>query len=281
MFAAGNRKIGLFAAVIFAAFAISPAVGADSSNWDRDARAGIRLVAGNPLPDGMQRAGVEISLASGWKTYWRYPGDSGVPPRFDFTRSENVKSVAVSWPAPHRIADGSGFTIGYKERVLFPLRIEPQDKSKPVVLRLKLDYAVCEKLCVPAEGNVALPLTGASPAQDAALTAAEASVPRQATLNDSKPFAIRAVHREPGAKPQKVIVDIAAPEHFKVDLFAEGPTGNWALPLPTPISGAPAGQRRFAFNLDGLPTGTKAEGAELTLTAIAGEGAIEVKAKLD
>lgn len=281
MVGTGNRRFGLFTATAFAALAITPAFGADFSDWDRDARAGIRLVAGNPLSDGTLRAGVEVALAHGWKTYWRYPGDSGVPPRFDFARSENMKTVVVSWPAPHRIAEESGFTIGYKERVLFPVRVEPRDKSKPVVLRLKLDYAVCEKLCVPAEGNVELSMTGATSSQDAAVTAAEASVPKQAALNDGKPFAIGAIHRESGAKPQKVIVDVIAPEHFKVDLFAEGPTGDWALPLPMPVPGAPAGQRRFAFDLDGLPTGAKAEGTELTLTAVAGESAIEVKAHLD
>ena len=266
---------------MFAGLAITPAIGADSSNWDRDPRAGIRLVAGNPMPDGTLRAGVEVVLAPGWKTYWRYPGDSGVPPRFDFSGSENLKSATVSWPAPHRLTDESGFTIGYKQGVVFPLRVEPQDKTKPVVLRLKLDYAVCEKLCVPAEGKAELPLDGKPSSQDAIITAAEASVPKPAALNDGKAFAIRSIHRETaGAKP-RVIVDIQAPENFKVDLFAEGPTADWALPLPMPVAGMPAGERRFAFELDGLPTGAKAEGTELTLTATAGESAIEVKAKLD
>jgi DsbC/DsbD-like thiol-disulfide interchange protein len=281
MFATGKRRSGLFAAAVFAGLAITPGFAADSSNWDRDTRAGIRLVAGNPLPDGTQRAGVEVALAPGWKTYWRYPGDSGVPPRFDFAGSENLKSATIAWPAPHRFADETGFSIGYKRSALFPLRIEPQDKTKPVVLRLKLDYAVCEKLCVPAEGKVELPLDGKPSSLDAAVTAAEASVPKPTALNEGKAFAIRSVRRDTsGAKP-KVIVDISAPEHFKVDLFAEGPTADWALPLPVPVSGMPAGERRFAFELDGLPTGAKAQGTELTLTATAGESAIEVKAKLD
>ena len=88
--------MGIFAALqilIFAAFAVTPAIGADFSDWDRDARAGVRLVAGNALPDGTQRAGVEVVLAPGWKTYWRYPGDSGVPPRFDFARSAGSLTV--------------------------------------------------------------------------------------------------------------------------------------------------------------------------------------------
>jgi DsbC/DsbD-like thiol-disulfide interchange protein len=278
MIATALRRLSPF---LLAATVAAPAFAADSSAWDRDARAGIRLVAGNPVSGGAMRAGVEMNLAPGWKTYWRYPGDSGVPPRFDFGKSENVKSIAVQWPAPRRFSDEGGFTIGYKEGVLFPLRVVPQDKTKPVVLRLKLDYAVCEKLCVPAEGKAELPLTGAPSSLGASLAAAEAEVPKSVALNEGKVFAIRSIHRDASAKPEKEIVDEAAPERSKVDLFVEGPTESWALPLPTPVSGAPAGQQRFAFALDGLPTGAKAAGAEITLTAIAGKQAIEVKAKLD
>ena len=72
------------------------AAAADASSWDGDARSAVRLLAGSPLGvDGALRAGVEVRLATGWKTYWRYPGDSGVPPVFDFSKSENVKSVSI------------------------------------------------------------------------------------------------------------------------------------------------------------------------------------------
>src|ERR1051326_15721 len=134
--------------VIFAlpAVALTSAWAADASLWDGDAHASLRLIAGSRTDDAMARAGVEIKLAPGWKTYWRYPGDSGVPPRFDFAGSENVKSIEIMWPAPHRFSDESGITIGYKDGVIFPLRIVPQNAARPVLLRLKADYAVCEKV---------------------------------------------------------------------------------------------------------------------------------------
>src|SRR5262249_6502744 len=157
---------------------------ADASPWSADTRSGMRLIAGGATRAALApiRAGVEIKLASGWKTYWRYPGDSGVPPRFDFTGSQNVKSVDVAYPAPHRFNDDSGITIGYKDSVIFPLSIQPQDARKPVLLRVKLDYAVCEKLCVPAEGHVELTLDRNGPTFDDALQAAEALVPKRVRL---------------------------------------------------------------------------------------------------
>src|SRR5262245_25804867 len=101
----------------------STARAADASTWDGDARSAIRVVAGSPVARDAMRAGVELRLGTGWKTYWRYPGDSGVPPRFDFSKSTNVKSVTVQWPAPHRFSDESGASIGYKGGVLLPLDV--------------------------------------------------------------------------------------------------------------------------------------------------------------
>jgi hypothetical protein len=78
-----------------------------------------------------------------------------------------------------------------------------------------------------------------------------------------------------------VIVDLVAPDGARVDLFAEGPTPKWALPLPEPVTDAPAGVRRFAFAIDGVPPGEKVEGALLKLTLVANDEAIEVPASLD
>ena len=253
---------------------------AEASPWDEDARSGARLIAGNPAAGGgALRAGVEIKLAPRWKTYWRYPGDSGVPPRFDFSGSRNVKSVAVAWPAPHRVHDESGTTIVYTDAVIFPLRVVPQDAAKPVELNLKLGYAVCHDICIPKDAKAELALDRDASALDAALTAAEAQVPKPAKLGERAPLAVRAVHREGGGPHPRVIVDVAGPE--PIDLFAEGPTPDWALPVPEPVAGAPAGLHRFTFIVDGVPPGVKADGATLTLTVVSGAGAIEVKAPLD
>ncbi len=272
------------AATIFAA-AIVPGeiLAADASAWDGDARAGIRLIGGAEAGQGdakLLRAGVEIRLGKGWKTYWRYPGDSGVPPSFDFDRSENVKSVTVQWPVPQRITDSEGVTIGYKSGVIFPLKVVPQDPQKPVLLRLKLDYAICEKLCVPAQGQAELAIkSGGSFAS--VIAEAEKTVPQQRPLGAQAPLSIRAVSRDDSGKLPRVLVDVAAPAGAKVELFAEGPSPDWALPVPDMVEGAPAGMQRFAFALDGLPPGASPKGAELRLTAVAGTQAIETPYRLD
>ena len=241
----------------------------------------MRLIAGSVGASKVVRAGVEIRLKSGWHTYWRYPGDAGVPPRFDFTGSQNVKAVDVLWPAPQPIPEHDLVTIGYTGDVILPLAVVLENGAKPVKLRLKLDYAVCETLCVPAEGKAELVLTGGSSSQDAALAAAEAQVPKKAVLGESATLAIKSVRREDGAGRRRVIVDVAAPAGARVTLFAEGPTPDWALPVPKAVDGAPAGLQRFAFALEGAPPGVTYEGIPIALTAIAGNIAIEVMTRLD
>jgi DsbC/DsbD-like thiol-disulfide interchange protein len=284
MNALGSRQIGAVGLGLAAFLVAAHAYAADGSAWDGDARSAVRLIAGETksVGDAQLHAGIEIRLAPGWKTYWRYPGDSGVPPRFDFAGSTNVQQATVQWPTPHRLADGGGQSIGYSGDVVLPVQVQAKDSTKPVTLRLKVEYAICEKLCVPAEGRAELPLAaGMNSSNNQALAAAEARVPRPASVGANAPLAVRSVHEEPGSRFTRVIVDVAAPEGEPVDLFAEGPSPEWALPVPMPIEGAASGLHRFAFDLDGLPAGASPHGAVLTLTAGAGGAAIEVKTKLE
>jgi DsbC/DsbD-like thiol-disulfide interchange protein len=272
-----------FCGVILAACTISisgtAACAADESPWSNDIRSGVRLIAGaNGKDDLALRAGIEIKMQPGWKTYWRYPGDSGVPPRFDFSGSENLKNAKILFPAPHLFTDETGHSLGYKNSAIFPLAIVPQQPGKPVRLRMKIDYAVCEKLCVPAEGSAELTLGSGASARNADLVAAEAHVPKAAPPAQ---IGLTAKRVNAAAKPL-IAVDLAAPAGQPVELFVEGPTPEWALPIPSPAPGAPTGRARFTFELDGLPPGVDPKGNfDLTFTIVTGERALEVKTHLD
>jgi DsbC/DsbD-like thiol-disulfide interchange protein len=272
---------GLTVAVCTAA-AIAPRA-AEVAGWQRDQHSAVRLIGGEPERgrEGLVwRAGVEIALERGWKTYWRYPGDSGIPPRFNFSDSTNVKDIQVLWPAPSRFSDGAGMSIGYTGRVVLPLRVRPRDPKAAVTVRLKLDYAVCEKLCVPVAAAVALPLDANAPRDEELLRESEARVPRKSLIGDEGALAITAVRREAGAK-NRIVVEVRTPD--SADLFAEGPNERWSLPLPLPEpeAGAPAGMMRFGFPLEGLPPDTKTAGAQVTLTAVSPSDAVEVAFYLD
>jgi len=277
----GIQKLicGAAAACSLAVMLGVPVRAADESPWSEDSRSSVRLIAGtNKNSATPLRAGIEIKLQPGWKTYWRYPGDSGVPPRFDWAGSENLKYAKILYPAPHLFHDEAGNSLGYKDNVIFPLQIVAREPSKPVRLRLKLDYAVCEKLCIPAEGRAELTFGEGDSARDAALLASEARVPKPATAAEIGLIARRA---NSGLKPL-VFVDLAVPSERSVELFVEGPSQEWALPIPQPAQGAPVGRRHFGFELDGLPPGVDPKAPfELTFTVVEGDRAIEVKTHLD
>ena len=256
----------------------------DASPWSNDARSSIRLIAGsNVSGDAPLRAGIEMKLTAGWHTYWRYPGDSGVPPRFDFSGSGNLKSAKVLYPAPQLHSDETGQTIGYENSVVFPVEVTPKDAGKPVDLKLKIDYAVCEKLCVPAEGSARLALAPGTSGEDAAVKAAFARVPQRVDAAKAGLTVTRASGGAKAGEKPLVMVDLPAPANTPVTLFVEGPTPDWALPIPKPAQGAPAGRRHFSFVLDGLPPGADPSKGPfvLTFTVEEGQRVYEVTAHLD
>src|SRR6266850_2373678 len=265
-------------AALYVACAASEVRAEDASPWQRDAHSAVRLLAGS-RSGGVLLGGVAIQLEPGWKTYWRTPGDSGVPPRFDFSKSDNVEAVTVLWPAPMKFDDGAGgHSLGYKQQVVLPLRIVAKSNDKPVTLRAEIQYAVCEKLCIPVEASSELTFASVASTEDGALSAALDTVPKPANVGDPTPLTIRDVTRD---GKSSVLVDATAPEGKEVSLFVEGPTPDWALPIPKLLERGPPGVKRFEFELDGLPPGAKPEGAALKFTLVGGDRAYEFNVNLD
>ncbi len=152
-----------------------PASAADeyATDWAASPKSQARLVAGND-----RLAGFEIRLAPGAITYWRDPGDAGTPPTFEFAGSDNVASVEPVFPAPERIAEFDGsIAFGYEKGVVLPLRIKPRDPARPVTLALHATYAVCEKICLPAQARLRLMLPVAPSPYAASVEAAVAAAP--------------------------------------------------------------------------------------------------------
>src|SRR6266851_1562741 len=190
-----RAALGLATTIVASCLAVD-ARAEDASPWQRDGHSAARLLAGS-RSGAVLMGGVAFQLQPGWKTYWRTPGDSGVPPRFDFSKSENIEADTV---------------------------------------------------------------------------------PKPANVGDPNPLTIRDVKRE---GKSTVLVDVAVPDTRAVDLFVEGPTPDWALPVPKLLEHSPPGVKRFAFELEGLPPGTNPEGAALKLTLVGGDRAYEFNINLD
>jgi DsbC/DsbD-like thiol-disulfide interchange protein len=267
-----------FAATLFATSLAAEARAQDASPWQRDDHSAVRLLAGS-RSGAVLLGGIGFQLQPGWKTYWRTPGDSGVPPRFDFSKSENIEAVTVLWPAPKKFDDGAGgHSLGYHNQFVLPLRIVAKNTDKPVTLRADINYAVCEKLCIPVEANAELAFTSVASTEDSALFAALDTVPKPANVGDPNPLTIRDVKRE---GKSTVLVDVVSSNVKEVSLFVEGPTPDWGLPVPKLQESSPPGVKRFAFDLDGVPPGVNPEGAALKLTLVGSDRAYEFNINLD
>lgn len=169
-----------FAFLLFAALpAVSPAQ-AQQALAGQPLPPGLEsaaLLGGWVTPEGHRIVALDVRLLPGWKTYWRNPGDAGVPPVFDWEGSDNLGAVTMHWPRPEVIDSGGMRTLGYHNRMLLPIEIAPADPSKPIDLSVQVDFGVCETICVPAH----VTLKAATPGQaDPAILAALDSVPRPA-----------------------------------------------------------------------------------------------------
>jgi DsbC/DsbD-like thiol-disulfide interchange protein len=242
----------------------APALAADafSTDWAESAKSGARLVAATG-----KLAGFEIRLAPGAITYWRDPGDAGVPPTFDFAGSENVAAIAPVFPAPKRIRESDGGeAFGYDGGVLFPLMVEPRDPAKPLTLKLHANFAVCEKICLPAEARLMLTLPGAGSPYSAAVQAALAAAPRRV-----EPKVFGELTAEESGWRLCAPAEAGAPR----DLFVEPPAGWWISVARE--SGDP-GRDCFKLTLRDKPKDAALPVA-LRLTLTGGAGPVETAAE--
>lgn len=229
--------------------------------------------------------GLEFKLAPKVKTYWRTVGDSGLPPVFSWAGSRNLQSVEVLWPAPVRFQDGAGFSIGYQDHVLLPLKVVPLDPKQPVLLKLSLDYAVCETLCMPAhfDGSLTLsPKSSRATASQLQIRQAQAKVPVVTALGADAPLSLRRV----SGQPDGLVLETRWPSgSLEGDLFVEGPEG-WVFSRPELLSNTADPQngdfRRYRVTIEEKPRSDSTPGElALAVTLVAPSIAVETRVTLD
>ena len=247
-----------------------PAVAlAARSDWSAADQSQMRLLL-TPSEDGQVRAGVEILLEPGWYTYWRNPGEAGVPPIFDFSGSENVAQVRVLYPAPIRKDDGASVSLIYQNEVVFPLAVTPRQAGVPITLRLDANFGVCSEICIPtrASAEVTLALgSDSDPLSAERLRGFEARVPERA---EPGRFDIEKVAEEGG---DTLRIDVRMPESTYSDLFAEPPAG-WYIGQPIFVERVD-GISRYRLSLASRPRDAQIKGQSFRFVAVSGGDAIE------
>ena len=254
--------------------------------WASEHATKVRLVGGGVVAPGQQPrliAGIEIELDSGWKTYWRSPGTSGVPPRFDWAGSENLAEATLLFPAPLRFSDREGDTIGYKGAVVLPVAITAKDPKLPVKLKLALEYGVCKDVCVPVQPvlELTLPPEAASRPAGSALTANLARVPREAAKQQSGDPELKQVTIDLQSAKPSIVIDAAFPGDGRdADVFLEAPEGIW-VPLPKSVGEARDGIHRFLVDLTDGADLADLKGRTIRVTLVSAAGQTDTSFKFE
>jgi DsbC/DsbD-like thiol-disulfide interchange protein len=258
----------LFRLALILALAAPAEAYAVRSDWAAADEAKMRLLLAGPREGGIA-GGIEILLEPGWYTYWRHPGEAGVPPVFDFSGSENVADVEVLYPAPERYDDGTSVSLIYRDEVVFPLVIKPVEPDKPVTLHAEVVFGVCSKVCIPTRASSVVTLPPGAPhdaLSQARLTRFAPRVPKAAAPGR---FEIESV----AVVDEALMIDVRMPDSTYSDLFANPPQG-WYIGQPAFVSRAD-GTSRYRLSLAGRPAGAEVRGQTFWFVAVAGGEAIE------
>ncbi len=128
------------------------------SPWIKTDQTSVRLIAAMPSIGDRQiiKLGLQFKLKTGWKIYWRSPGDAGFPPSLDLKQSENLEKIDFGWPLPTRFLVSGIQTIGYKNEVVFPINATVSNQNQKLKLRADLDYLACDEICIPYKAKLSL-----------------------------------------------------------------------------------------------------------------------------
>lgn len=205
---------------------------AASSDWYETEGARIRLLTtGAPDAQGRLAGALQIELEPGWKTYWRDPGSSGVPPSIDVKATPALAGAIISFPAPEWHDDASGVWAGYDEPVVLPIDFELRGTAPLDKLDAAVFLGVCQSICVPVQARLSLdPQGGAGDAADAAVVSqAHAALPKPATKDLGATIE--------SATAKQIVVRVDGAGTAAANLFIAGENGYLFGP-PKPVAGA-------------------------------------------
>ena len=203
-----------------------------------------RILPGWRTADGQRVSAIELVLEPGWKTYWRSPGDSGLPPQFDWSGSDNLAGITLHWPAPEAIRSGGALSFGYHDRLILPFSAAATEPGKQVTLHLRAEIGLCENICVPATLELTAGAARATPDPriQAALAAAPARIADRPTCG-TRPIedGMRLTLRLPAGPVRIAAVELEGHPEFWVSEaeLTRTATGTEAVADIIPPSGAP------------------------------------------
>lgn len=131
-----------------------------ASSWAETDYTAVRLVSASDTVGYSKKIGLGLHfrMKDGWKVYWRSAGDAGYPPKLDWSDSDNIDGVTISWPAPERFQILGFNSLGYRDEVVLPLTASLKRKGIRTVASVGVDYLACKEICIPIQENLEITL---------------------------------------------------------------------------------------------------------------------------
>ena len=230
------------------------------------------LLPGWQTETGTHMAGLKLVLAPGWKTYWRSPGEAGIPPLFNWSGSDNLKSVRVHWPTPAVFQTNGIQSIGYHDQVTLPLEVTALDPAKPVRLRTTVELGICKDICLPASLDLTIDLNGPG-AHDTFITSALAAEPKEATKPELTKISCTVEPIDDGIKITATLQLVAANTPETV-AFESGQPDIWVAEAKTIRQGGTLVSITDMVAPTGAPFAL--DRSKIKLTVLAGKTAVEI-----
>lgn len=261
---------------------VPASAGAEISPWQRSEHVSVRQLishAEESRGESIAVGGLQFVLEDGWKTYWRTPGDAGMPARITLEQSENVKDIRLLWPAPSRFIEAWGLeSYGYDKEVVLPFHLVREEADQPSSYKIRVDYMICKEVCIPVQANfsgrVKSPLVEDSESRRI-VTRFLKRVPEG--LGDYRISPVRLMHRSAGVWAE-VVIDSAAPMKHP-DVFMEGPNG-YVFGKPEQTVVEEGKMIRFSLPVATTMSEEGLEGAEVRVTLAESGGVAETRTTL-
>ncbi|WFE88948.1 protein-disulfide reductase DsbD family protein [Roseibium porphyridii] len=217
------KRFALFLSLAFLT-ALSPARAA-MTDWTEVQGGAVRLIASGALKDGSYLAGLEFLMEQGWHTYWRYPGEAGIPPQITLSNTANLKDIEILYPVPERYNDGFSESIVYHDGIVLPIKVTPEDPSGEVRFSIELFFGICKDICVPGDAVLSLDFGPDMVEDKLAAKLIERDLDNVPASSGDDTLKIQNVSLSEDKKA--LVIDAIVGIEEQPDLFAAGPHGSF------------------------------------------------------
>jgi DsbC/DsbD-like thiol-disulfide interchange protein len=248
---------------------------AASSDWATNEGGRMRLILLPEGSDGLRQGALVIEPKPGWITYWKEPGDVGIPPAITPAPGALTTVETIGFPVPKVLMNGEMIDVGYDHPVTLPLSLKHAPNDKAVTLSAFV--GVCQNICIPFQADLSVapdPSGTANPVESALVAAAHARVP----AGPSEDFHV--IDHRMSADEKQLVVRLKMPASASAPkVFVSGPSGH--VFVTAEASSGAAGETVLTVPIGKLPKKYKLAGKHWGILVVSGNHAMETVLAFD